>query len=467
MGHRVRADLMCAALLASCVLLPGASQAQSPADADKSLWERDTLLGDAGPVRPMLADHGVTVSLTDTADVMGNLGGGLRRGATYEAATLLSLRVDTDKAFGLAGGQIYASALNIRGRDLSAYYLGNIQIYSGIAAQNATRLFELWYQQDLIKDQLTLRLGQQSLDQEFMISPSAALFVNAAMGWAALPSANMYAGGPAYPLSSLGVRLRADGLGPFTVLGGVFQDNPPGGPFAADSQLLGSTRWGGNFNLRTGAIVISEVQYALNPPPAEGQPATGLAGSYRIGAWYDSGTFYSPRYDTQGVALASPASNGVPRAIQNNYAFYALADQQVWHGDGDDAPALNLFARVEFGPGNRNALDFSLNAGMAVQAPFAGRANDSFGIGYGIAAIGSAATGFDRDTAFYSGAATPVRSNEQFIEVTYQAQITPWFTVQPDFQYVIRPGGGIANPQAPGMKLKNETVVGVRSIIVV
>ena len=121
---------------------------------------------------------------------------------------------------------------------------------------------------------------------------------------------------------------------------------------------------------------------------------------------------------------------------------------------------------MEFGPGNRNALDFSLNAGMAVQAPFAGRANDSFGIGYGIAAIGSAATGFDRDTAFYSGAATPVRSNEQFIEVTYQAQITPWFTVQPDFQYVIRPGGGIANPQAPGMKLKNETVVGVRSIIV-
>ena len=82
-----------------------------------------------------------------------------------------------------------------------------------------------------------------------------------------LPAADLYAGGPAYPLSSLGVRLRVQPGGGFTVLAGVFQDNPPGGPFDATVSCLAPRRWGGNFNLRTGALFIAEVQYALNPAP--------------------------------------------------------------------------------------------------------------------------------------------------------------------------------------------------------
>jgi porin len=34
------------------------------------------------------------------------------------------------------------------------------------------------------------------------------------------------------------------------------------------------------------------------------------------------------------------------------------------------------------------------------------------------------------------------------IELTYQAQLTPWFTVQPDIQYVIHPGVTQAYPNA-------------------
>ena len=41
------------------------------------------------------------------------------------------------------------------------------------------------------------------------------------------------------------VRLRAQPGGGFTVLGGVFQDNPPGGPFDADGQLYVAASLGG------------------------------------------------------------------------------------------------------------------------------------------------------------------------------------------------------------------------------
>ena len=52
------------------------------------------------------------------------------------------------------------------------------------------------------------KIGQQSLDQEFIVSQNALLFVNTMFGWPMVPSADLPGGGPAYPLSALGVRLR-------------------------------------------------------------------------------------------------------------------------------------------------------------------------------------------------------------------------------------------------------------------
>ncbi|MGF6507818.1 hypothetical protein OKW26_003644 [Paraburkholderia sp. 32] len=50
--------------------------------------------------------------------------------------------------------------------------------------------------------------------------------MNATFGWPVLPSTDMPAGVPAYPLSSLGVRVRATPADSWTVLAGVFDGNP-------------------------------------------------------------------------------------------------------------------------------------------------------------------------------------------------------------------------------------------------
>lgn len=54
---------------------------------------------------------------------------------------------------------------------------------------------------------------------------------------------------------------------------------------------------------------------------------------------------------------------------------------------------------------------------------------------------------------------------ETLIEATYQAQITPWWQIQPDIQYVIKPGGGIPDPVDPAHTLRNELVIGIRTNI--
>ena len=71
----------------------------------------------------------------------------------------------------------------------------------------------------------------------------------------------------------------------------------------------------------------------------------------------------------------------------------------------------------------------------------------------------------DKATAFYTGTYVPTRGSETFVEVTYQYQVTPWWQLQPDFQYVFNPGGGIANPNAPTQRVGNELVLGLRTNI--
>jgi porin len=432
-------------------------------------WRRPNMLGDMGGLRNALGQYGVTLQLTDVSEVLGNVTGGLKQGATYDGLTTLTLQLDTQKAFGWEGGLLNISALQIHGRNLSKFYLPNLQTASGIEADNTTRFWEIWYQQKLLDGRMDVKLGQQSIDQEFMTSEGSALFINTMMGWPMLPSANLYAGGPAYPLSSLGVRLRARPLHNVTVLGGVFQDNPPGGPFNDDSQLRGSTRWGGNFNLRTGALFIAEVQYAINQP-AEGDmdygnQSTGLPGTYKLGVWYDTAPFPSQVLDNSGLSLASPDSNGNPLMLRNNWSIYAVADQMVWRPADDSPQAVGVFARVMGGPGDRNLINFSANGGITLKAPLPGRDDDTFGAGFGFARVSNSARAFDRDVNAFGQGPIPVRSSETFIEITYQAQVTPWLQVQPDFQYVFNPGGGLANPNQPGKRIANEAILGVRSTV--
>ena len=460
--------------------VPGPAAGSAPAGTGPSPGEpgfttglfsssRSNLLGDIYGLRTFLNNYGVSLGLQETSEVFGNATGGTRRGVAYDGLTMVSLGIDTGKAFGWEGGTFNVSAFQIHGRNLSAENLGTLQTASGIEAQRATRLWEIWFQQSFLAGKLDVKIGQQSLDQEFIGSAGSSLFINTAMGWPLVPSVGLYAGGPAYPLSSLGVRLRAQPIDNGTVLLGVFDDNPPGGPFFDDSQVRGASQSGTKFNTNTGALIIGEVQYAINTPVLGqmdyGKAKPGLPGTYKLGFWYDTGKFYDQRIDSQGLSLADPASDGNPRTRRHNWSVYGVFDQMLWRPDPDGPRALSVFARVMGAPGDRNLANFSANAGLVLKAPLPDRDNDSFGIGFGVAKVSPSATLFDKDTNVFNGP-FPIRSSETFIEATYQYQVAPWWTLQPDFQYVFTPSGGVQNPLQPTQRIGNEAVFGLRTNIV-
>ncbi len=126
------------------------------------------LLGDMWGARPFLSQYGMTLSVIENSELFGNVSGGVRQGLEYNGLTTATLQMDTQRAFGLNGGLFNASALEIHGGNLSASNLYTLQTASGIEADRAIRLWELWYQQKF-GDTLDIKVGQQSLDQEFMV----------------------------------------------------------------------------------------------------------------------------------------------------------------------------------------------------------------------------------------------------------------------------------------------------------
>jgi porin len=428
-------------------------------------WQNQNLLGDMWGVRPALAKYGVTLTILENIETFGNLSGGVRQSVETDGLTTVTLQMDTEKAFGLQGGTLNASGLQYWGGNLTADNLMVLQTLTDIEAPVGVRLWELWYQQKF-GDKFDIKIGEQSLDEEFVIAPSGnSLFINSASGWPALPSANLPGGGPAYPLAGLGVRGRVQATDAVTLLAGVFN----GSPIPRDSpNSPTSNPHGVSFPLDTGALAIAELQYALGST-ASGKPSADgpLPGVYKIGGWYDSYKFNDQQYDALGTPLANPLRNGAPAAHHGDFSLYGVMDQMIWRSRDNANRSLNVFFRPMFTPyQDRNLVSASINAGFALKGPLPTRDNDSFGVEMGTAWASNGASAHDRQLQVYQPLVyTPIRSNETFIEATYQFQAAPSWVIQPDVQYFINPGLGIANTEQPAQRIKNEFVLGLRTNI--
>jgi porin len=452
------------------ISIPAPEDAQAAAGADggflNGLNRRSQLLGDLGGLRTALGRQGISLAIQETSEVLGNTTGGVHRSFEYDGLTQVVLQVNSQRAFGYYGGLLNVSGLQIHGRNLSADNLLSLQTASGIEADRSTRLWEVWYDQKFLdEDRLDIKIGQQSLDQEFMVSSNALYFVNTMFGWPMVPSADMPGGGPAYPLSALGIRASALPIDGVRVLAGVFSGSPV--PTAdGDPQLANGH--GTSFVHNKGTLSIVEFQFFY---PALGSmvmadEAPPLGWTYRVGAWYDTQPFGDQRLDENGLSLANPASSGVALSHHGDYSLYAVADRLVWRDSRDPNRTIGVFARVMGTPQkDRNLIDFSVNAGLVFHSPFIYRTDDTFGFGVSYARVSPVAANLDRDTIVYTGVSTPVRTGETIAELTYQYQLRPWIQLQPDLQYVFNPGGGIADPNDPARKVGNELVMGVRANI--
>ncbi|QPF95305.1 carbohydrate porin [Bradyrhizobium commune] len=429
-----------------------------PADPDtgESTVEEKTL----GLLPNPWQTYGVKFAATYIGEALGNPTGGLKQGAVYEGRLNLALDVDLDKLAGLDKLTFHANMFQIHGDGLSRSNLQNFFVASGIEALPSTRLYEAYFEKQWGDKKVSLKLGQLAADSEFFNTKYTDVFTNSSMGWPAITSLDLPSGGPSPPLAAMGARLLVNVTSQLSALGGIF-DGDQAGPGPGDPQQR--DRYGVNFRVNDPPLLLGQIQYAWNNK--KGDP--NLTGQIKLGGWRHFGSFADQRLASNGVSLAAPTSSGEPLLLSGDIGGWAVFEQQVYRVPHSDDRGVGIFARVSGAPADRNLIDLYADGGLELIGLSDARPDDKFGIAAGYAHVSKHAQALDSDYRSLVGPQWPVRSFEGLLTAVYQYQVKDGWTVQPNFQYIVNPGGGATLPAGslPGKALRNAAVFGLRTTL--
>lgn len=403
--------------------------------------------------------QGIKFAATYIGEVLGNATGGLSQGAMLQGRLNLAVDVDFARLAGWQGLTAHANIFAIHGDGLSRSNLQNFMVTSGIEALPTVRLYEAYLEQKFMHDRWSVRFGQLAADSEFLATKYTDVFTNASLGWPAITSVDLPAGGPSPPLAAMGVRLYGQLSEHISWLAAVFDGNSAG-PGTDDPQQR--NRYGLNFRVNDPPLVISELQYAWKDVDA----IPHLPGALKVGGWQHFGGFDDLRFADDNRSLADPASSGTPRQFSGDSGLYVVAEQRLYTVADHDDRGIGVFLRASTSPGDRNLIDRYADAGVDLLGLWDSRPNDKFGVAVGYAHVSKAAHALDLDFRALNGPAWPVRSSEAMVTVAYQYEVRGGWNLIPNLQYISRPGGGATDPRGatPGLRLHDAFVAGLRSV---
>lgn len=405
--------------------------------------------GDPTGARKRLAERGIVYSLMYTNDVLANVDGGQKRGTIVQGKVEGTLAIDLEKLANLKDLSFFANVFQIHntGR-IRRDYVGGINTIAAIEAVPSTRLSELWLERKFSNGTASVRVGQLVADSEFFFSTAHQLFLES--DWATIAAVNLPSGGPAYPLSTPGVRVKWDPRPSFSLLLAVFNGDPAG-PGEGDEQIR--NHHGLSFRVRDPALWMAEAQLRAN----QGKSDTALARTWKLGAWGHVGSFDDQRYAWDGSLLADPAGVGEALRRKGNSGIYGVLEQQLYRPAGGDAESgISVFSRISASPSDRNLVDFFIDGGIVFAGMIAARPADRFGASFMYSRFSDSVRAFDRDSILFNGPGGPIRDFEAAVEVTYAAQMVPGWTVQPMATHIWHPSGDAS---------RDATVVGVRTFL--
>ena len=88
-----------------------------------------------------------------------------------------------------------------------------------------------------------------------------------------------------------------------------------------------------------------------------------------------------------------------------------------------------------------------VDGGLVYRGPIPGRANDVAGFAVSYGSFSSDLRESQRSDR-RTGVATTIQDYELVLEWSYSVQVARWLAVQPDVQYIVKPGGSSATPNA-------------------
>jgi porin len=358
--------------------------------------EGPTLLGDLGGLRSGFAQHGLTLDARLIAEGYAYSRDGLITGERNGVRCLVEagLTMDLDAFVGLSGaGSITAAWQTLAGDDLIGE-TGVLQNESWINTDDRNQVGRLFYVQPFFDGGFTLKAGKDEVVRDFMRNPFAGELLNESFrreptAWAM----------PTFPDSAT-MALAALDIGGWVGRFGVY-----------DGRSVTTGRETGEDWLdlpEHDVFLIAEVGFTSDDRRLGHQ--AGLV----VGAWQHSGTFPTfsggTRSDVRGYYLQGDLMllpEGDPRKPQGLGGWL-----QLGMVEDDD---VSVYAR-------------HLGLGLIWRGLIPTRDGDTIGLGHSWL-----------ETSDASG--SPAAADERVLEVFYGFQAAGWFTIQPDLQWFVHPGG--------------------------
>jgi porin len=363
-----------------------------------SAWlEGDDLTGDWGGPRHDLDDHGVHLDLDYTADTFVTLAGSVDpRPAAYRGTVDLMLTLDTAKLELWSGGTLFIDAQNGHGSGVSTR-LGTTLPIDNLEAPAFTQLSELWYEQRFFAERLRVRVGKQDANRDFGAPRFPGNFVHSSFG--VPPTIPM----PSFPAPGLGVLVVVEATPWLSLRSGVYQGSPE----------LESLGFDTAFSDGPFVIGSASAQHDLLALPNAAQ--------YSVAGWY------------HGESKSLPENSG------SSFGALATADvvMPLPRAALHQPRSVQGFVRLGYASPDDGAITLYVGGGATYHGL---RGNDTLGLGGG-------------QVRFRDGISRGHR-HESFVELFYKARFTDWFSVEPDLQLVVNPGGASDTAWIGGVRAK-------------
>ena len=399
----------------------------------------DFMLGDWAGARTQLHDDGVDLNLVYTNESGTNLSGGDKHAFAFADEFKAGAAFNLAKLINLEGGHFYF-AMSMRGGDAD-----NLNTQAGLGELHqsleiygrgrVTRLSEMRYQQFFFNGDLELNLGRMNLGSQFGGRECDFMNLNFCSTQFNKQSPTAYN----WPISQWAVTLKAKVSDQWAIKTGVIQHNPS---FLKTSQGMNF----GNPAGTQGMVLPIELQWS--------PVVNTFTGNYRLGYWYDSADQADLILDdNNNYRVVSGDSARMHSSIDGEYL---IIDQQITSFDDNPARGISLNLYADRGDKHTTKIDKQLNIGMDINGPFASRPKDKWAVAYGYLHVNNrlseAVQAYNELPTTTTG--MPLLSSEHTLAMLYKVQLLPYLSVQPELQYIYRPGANSDNSNALVAALK-------------
>ncbi|MFZ4858213.1 MAG: carbohydrate porin [Desulfuromonadaceae bacterium] len=371
--------------------------------ATGNMYAADNYLpGDRAGLKPALEQKGITTEAVLTTDFLYNSHGGARRDGTILGNMDVTFKMDTDKAGWWQNGTLFLYFLgNFGSNPFMTEIVGDVQVSSNIEANHAVKLYEAWYEHKFNDGRISILAGLHDFNSEFDALEYASLFINSSFGI----SPDISQVGPSiFCTTALGGRLKIKPTETNYVMAALY-DGVPGDPDHPKRTAI---------ILKKDDGVFAAVEAGLSAGQSGGKEYFKIG----AGAWLH--TAHVESFDGQ--------------QNDENHGFYFIAEKTLFAENGD-GQGLGGFVQLGRADDHRNQIARYWGAGLNYTGLITGRDRDSIGL-----AVASSRNGGKFMEYSENVERVPVDHTETAIELTYRAELRPWLSIQPDFQYIINPG---------------------------